>query len=161
MKRFATGIGPVLAIVVLLLVSLKLMSDATENSTRFGELYSLLLLINALGLVTLGSLVGWNLIRLIGQVRARRAGAGLTVRMVAMFVILAVTPVLVVYYFSLQFLHRGIDSWFDVRVERALDDALELSRTALGSRMRELLKQTQLVAADLATAPAETLSGTL
>jgi nitrogen fixation/metabolism regulation signal transduction histidine kinase len=161
MKRFLTGIGPALAIVVLLLVSLKLMSDATENSTRFGELYSLLLLINALGLVTLGGLVGWNLIRLIGQVRARRAGAGLTVRMVAMFVILAVTPVLVVYYFSLQFLHRGIDSWFDVRVEHALDDALELSRTALGSRMRELLKQTQLVATDLATTPAETLSGAL
>lgn len=161
MKRIATGIGPILALVALLLVSLKLMSDATENSTRFGELYSLLLLINALGLVTLGGLVGWNLIRLIGQVRARRAGAGLTVRMVAMFVLLSVTPVLVVYYFSLQFLHRGIDSWFDVRVERALDDALELSRTALESRMRELLKQSQLMATDLSAVDAEKLPGAL
>lgn len=161
MKRFLTGIGPILAIVALLLVSLKLMSDATENSTRFGELYSLLLIINALGLISLGGLVGWNLIRLIGQVRARRAGAGLTVRMVAMFVILAVTPVVVVYYFSLQFLHRGIDSWFDVRVERALDDALELSRTALESRMRELLKQTELVAGDLARVPPADLPGLL
>lgn len=161
MKRFLTGIGPILAIAVLLLASLKLMSDATENSTRFGELYSLLLIINALGLVSLGGLVGWNLIRLMGQVRARRAGAGLTVRMVAMFVILAVTPVLVVYYFSLQFLHRGIDSWFDVRVEHALDDALELSRTALESRMRELLKQTEFVASDLARLPPGELSKAL
>lgn len=161
MKRLFKGIGPILAIVVLLLVSLKLMSDATENSTRFGELYSLLLIINALGLISLGGLVGWNLIRLIGQVRSRRAGAGLTVRMVAIFVILAVTPVLVVYYFSLQFLHRGIDSWFDVRVERALDDALELSRTALESRMRELLKQTELVAGDLARLPPDNLTRAL
>ncbi len=161
MKKLATGIGPILGLVVLLLVSLQLMSDATENSTRFGELYSLLLLINALGLVTLGGLVGWNLIHLIGQVRARRAGAGLTVRMVAMFVILAVTPVLVVYYFSLQFLHRGIDSWFDVRIERALDDALELSRTALESRMRELLKQTQLLAGDISAVDASRLPGAL
>ncbi|HSS62917.1 MAG TPA: HAMP domain-containing protein, partial [Gammaproteobacteria bacterium] len=161
MKKITSGIGPILALVALLLVSLKLMSDATENSTRFGELYSLLLLINALGLVTLGGLVGWNLIHLIGQVRARRAGAGLTVRMVAMFVILSVTPVLVVYYFSLQFLHRGIDSWFDVRVERALDDALELSRTALESRMRELLKQSQLLATDISAVDAQRLPSAL
>ncbi len=161
MKKFTTGIGPILGLVALLLVSLKLMSDATENSTRFGELYSVLLLINALGLVTLGGLVGWNLIRLIGQVRSRRAGAGLTVRMVAMFVILAVTPVLVVYYFSLQFLHRGIDSWFDVRIERALDDALELSRTSLESRMRELLKQSQLMAGEISAVDVERLPGVL
>jgi nitrogen fixation/metabolism regulation signal transduction histidine kinase len=161
MKRFTTGIGPILALVALLLVSLKLMSDATENSTRFGELYSLLLLINALGLVTLGGLVGWNLIRLITQFRARRSGAGLTLRMVTIFVILSVTPVLVVYYFSLQFLHRGIDSWFDVRVERALDDALELSRTALESRMRELLKQSKLMATDIAAVDAQKLPGAL
>jgi nitrogen fixation/metabolism regulation signal transduction histidine kinase len=161
MKKITTGFVPILALVLLLLVSLKLMSDATENSTRFGELYSLLLLINALGLVTLGGLVGWNLVHLVGQVRARRAGAGLTVRMVAMFVILSVTPVLVVYYFSLQFLHRGIDSWFDVRVERALDDALELSRTALESRMRELLKQSQLLATDISAVDAQRLPSAL
>jgi nitrogen fixation/metabolism regulation signal transduction histidine kinase len=129
------------------------MSDATENSARFGQVYSLLLVINACGLVTLAALIGWNLLRLIGQVRRRRPGARLTVRMVAMFVVLSVTPVLVVYYFSLQFLHRGIDSWFDVQVEKGLDNALELSRTALGVRMRELLKQTQRIASDLNEIP--------
>ena len=68
--------------------------------------------------------------------------------MVIVFVALSVTPVTVVYYFSLQFLHRGIDSWFDVRIDEALDDALELSRTALGVRMRELLAQTARMASD-------------
>ena len=149
LKRFVTGIGPVLAFVLLLLVSLVLMSNATQGSAHFGQLYSVLLVINALGLVTLAGLIVWNLFALLRQVRHGQAGARLTVRMVAIFVILSVTPVLVVYYFSLQFLHRGIDSWFDVRIERALDDALELSRTALDVRMRELLSHTEVVAGDL------------
>jgi len=151
LKRFLTGIGPILAFVLLLLVSLVLMSNATQGSAHFGQLYSVLLVINALGLVTLAGLIVWNLFALLRQVRDGRAGARLTVRMVAIFVILSVTPVLVVYYFSLQFLHRGIDSWFDVRIERALDDALELSRTALDVRMRELLNHTEVVAGDLIT----------
>ena len=138
LKRFITGIGPVLAFVLLLLVSLVLMSNATQDSAHFGRLYSVLLVINALGLITLAGLIVWNLFTLLRQVRHRRAGARLTVRMVAIFVILSVTPVLVVYYFSLQFLHRSIDSWFDESIERALDDALEHTPTALAVRMREL-----------------------
>ena len=112
LRRFFTGVGPILAFVLLLLVSLILMSNATQGSARFGQLYSLLLIINALGLVALAGLIGWNLFSLLRQVGKGEPGARLTVRMVAVFVILSVTPVLVVYYFSLQFLHRGIDSWF-------------------------------------------------
>jgi len=158
LKRFTTGIGPILGFVLLLLVSLVLMSNATQGSAHFGQLYSVLLVINALGLIALGGLIAWNLFTLLRQVNRGRAGARLTVRMVAVFVILSVTPVLVVYYFSLQFLHRGIDSWFDVRIERALDDALELSRTALGVRMRELLSHTEVVAGDLVDTPPERIA---
>ncbi|MCK5364637.1 MAG: HAMP domain-containing protein [Gammaproteobacteria bacterium] len=153
LKRFSTGLGPILAFVLLLLVSLVLMSNATQGSARFDQLYSVLLVINALGLIALGGLIASNLFTLLRQVRRGQPGARLTVRMVAVFVILSVTPVLVVYYFSLQFLHRGIDSWFDVRIERALDDALELSRSALGVRMRELLSQTEVVADNLVDIP--------
>jgi len=158
LKRFFTGIGPILVFVLLLLVSLVLMSNSTQGSAHFGQLYSVLLVINALGLIMLAGLIGWNLFTLLRQVARGQPGARLTIRMVAVFVILSVTPVLVVYYFSLQFLHRGIDSWFDVRVERALDDALELSRTALGVRMRELLTHTEVVAGDLVDLPKERLS---
>ncbi len=161
LKRFVTGVGPILAFVLLLLVSLVLMSNATQGSARFGQLYSVLLVINTLGLITLAGLIGWNLFTLLRQVARGQAGARLTVRMVAVFVILSVTPVLVVYYFSLQFLHRGIDSWFDVRVERALDDALELSRSALGVRMRELLTHTEVVAGDLADLPDDEIAAGL
>ncbi len=91
----------------LLLVSLSLMSDATHNSERFGQLYSWLLLLNALGLVVLIGLIGTNLYWLVSQYRARAPGARLTSRLVITFVVLAVVPIAVVYYFSLQFLQRG------------------------------------------------------
>jgi nitrogen fixation/metabolism regulation signal transduction histidine kinase len=140
------GIWPMLILFVLLLVSLSLMSDATNNSERFGQLYSWLLLINALGLIVLIGLIGSNLYWLVSQHRARAPGAQLTTRLVVTFVILAGVPIAVVYYFSLQYLQRGIDSWFDVQIEQALDDALELGRGALDVRLNDLLGVTEKVA---------------
>ncbi len=140
------GIWPMLLLFGVLLVSLSLMSDATHNSERFGQLYSWLLLLNALGLVVLTGLIGSNLYWLVSQYRARAPGARLTSRLVVTFVILAVVPISIVYYFSLQFLQRGIDTWFDVQIEEALDDALELSRGALDVRLNDLLKITEKIA---------------
>ena len=147
--RLGQGAAPIVVLGLVLLGSTYLMSNATQDSARFGELYSVLLAINAVALIGLGVLIARNLYRLLHQARERRPGANLTVRMVIVFVVLSVTPVTIVYYFSLQFLHRGIDSWFDVRIEEALNDALDLSRTALGVRMRELLAQTARIASDL------------
>ena len=142
-KRFFSGNTPIAVAVVLLLTSLYLMSVATHNSLLFGRLYSLLLGINFLATILLVALIGKSVWHLIQQYRQGKTGSRLTTRLVVMFVVLSVTPVSVVYYFSLDFLQRGIDSWFDVRVENALNDALELSKTSIGVRTRELLRQTQ------------------
>ena len=75
--------------------------------------------------------------------------ARLTARMVTMFVVLAVAPLGLVYYFSLQFITQDIDSWFDVEIESALDDSLLLSRTALDNRKREYLTRVQNIAVRL------------
>lgn len=153
LTRFDSRSAPVIVLSVLLLVSLYLMSRVTENSEEFGRLYSTLLLVSIGELVILVVLIGTNLFRLARQYRSSATGSRLTVRLVVMFVILAVTPVSIVYYFSLEFLRRGIDSWFDVRVEEALVDALELSRALLDDRMREQLKLTRRVAAELSEVP--------
>ena len=161
MSRIGQGAGPIVALGLLLLGSTYLMSNATQDSARFGQLYSALLAINAAALIGLGVLIAWNLYHLLHQAREQRPGAKLTVRMVVVFVVLSVTPVTIVYYFSLQFLHRGIDSWFDVRIEAALNDALDLSRTALGVRMRELLAQTARIASDFESLADEQAAGAL
>ncbi len=153
--RWVSGVGPLAALTLVLLAALKLMSDATENSVTFGRLYTLLIVVSLVGLAVLATLITVNLSRLLRQRRAGVAGSRLATRMVLMFVLVAGTPVLVVFYFSLQLLERGIDSWFDVQVERALDDALELSRSALDTRMREVHRQTEQAAGDLAGVPKE------
>ncbi len=134
---------------IFMLASLVMMSQALQNSELFDRYYSVLLILNALGLISLVILILLNLKRLIRQFKNKIVGSRMTVRMVMLFSILSVTPVLIVYYFSLDFLHRGIDSWFDLRVEQALDDSLELSRLALDVRMRELLTTTEKIAEEL------------
>nr|VFJ56417.1 MAG: Signal transduction histidine kinase involved in nitrogen fixation and metabolism regulation [Candidatus Kentron sp. FW] len=154
------GIGPILVLAVLLLVSLTFMSVAIREPSRFGTAY-VLGVVNAIALVPLGVLIVVNLLRLRRQVRNRVPGAPLTMRMVSMFVLLSVTPVLVVYYFSLTFLYRGIDSWFEVRIEEALEDSLALSRSALDMRKREILKQTRSIASDLTDIPTQMIGDRL
>lgn len=134
---------------VFMLASLLMMSQTLQNPELFDRYYSALLIFNALGLISLITLILINLKRLIRQLKNHVMGSRMTVRMVMIFSLLSVTPVLIVYSFSLDFLHRGIDSWFDLRVEQALDDSLELSRLALDVRMRELLNTTEKVAEEL------------
>jgi PAS domain S-box-containing protein len=148
-----SGVFSVLLLFAALLASLYLLSDATENSARIGPYYSWLLLGNILGLLTLATILSYQLYRLAIEFRQRRAGIRLTLRMILMFVILAVVPVSLVYLLSVQFLQRGIDSWFDVRIENALGDSLELSRDAMSSRIRELARSTNKIAESLADTP--------
>ena len=143
---------PIVSLMVVLL-ALLLMSNATENSARFGELYSWLLLFSALSLLLLTALIGRSLYRLLNSFRKREPGARLSLRLVLLFIVISAVPLSVVYYFSLQFLQRGIDSWFNVEVEHALTDALELSRASLTLRMREVLKQTERMAEELPDVP--------
>src|SRR6202035_1333301 len=77
------------------------------------------------------------------------------------FSLLAVAPILVVYYFSLQFLNRGIDSWFENEVSQSLNDTRELSHAALDVRVREFLQHTEVVARSLAGLSSYQLAGSL
>ncbi len=147
-RRWTMG-GAVVLLSLSLLASLILMSAAIQNSERFGTLFSMLLITNFLGLVGFAVLLVINLKQLAAQLRSRQAGARLTLRMLGIFLALSLLPLLVLYGFSLDFLRRGVDSWFDVRIDRALDDALDLSKNALDLRMRELLAKTVDLAEEL------------
>lgn len=160
-RGLAVGILPILALSALLLVSLYLMGAATRNSDEFGRLYISLLVLNVIGLITLVVLIAANLARLVRQYRAGAVGSRLTVRLLAIFVTLALMPGAVVYYFSLDFIARGVDSWFDVQFERAFDDALELSRISLDERKREYLRRTNQIGSTLSFLPGNQAAITL
>jgi nitrogen fixation/metabolism regulation signal transduction histidine kinase len=74
---------------------------------------------------------------------------------VSIFGALVIAPLIVVYLFSLEFLNRGIDSWFRVEVKQGLTDALDLSRTALKMRMNEYSMRTERFARSLQNAGEE------
>lgn len=130
----------------LALVALFLLSRTAQNSDDFNRLYIVILSINIIGVVVLFVLMVGNLARLLREYRTNVPGAKLKARMVGMFVGLAVLPLLVVFYFSYQFINRGIDTWFNVEVEEGLDNALRLSQAVLEIQKREHLFDTERVA---------------
>ena len=134
----ATGVG-------LVLVALFLLSRTAQNSADFDRLHNVILAINVAGVLVLFVFLVGNLSRLLREYRTHVPGAKLKARMVGMFVGLAVLPLLVVFYFSIQFINRGIDTWFNVEVEAGLENALNLSRAALEIQKRQHLSSTQQI----------------
>ncbi len=148
LKKLA-GRSLVVAAVLLGASALVLLGLTSQDSEQFGRTHDLLLLINGIGAFVLLLLISSNLYRLVRDFRTGKAGARLKTRMLLAFVTLAVAPLVIVWYFAVQFLNQGIDSWFDVRVDQGLGDALELSRSALDVRMREDLEKTRLAAVQI------------
>lgn len=151
LKRLSNSFFPVFVMGVFMVLSMSLLSEATENSSRFGRMHLALVIVNVVGLIVLVGLISVNFIQLLRQYKQQTIGSKLTARLVIVFVLLSVAPVTVVFYFSIGFLQRGIDSWFDVRMEQAMEDALELSRTSLDLKMRELLRRTRNMSIKLST----------
>ena len=134
----ATGVG-------LVLVALFLLSRTAQNSDDFDRLHNVILAINIAGVIVLFVFLVGNLARLLKEYRTHVPGAKLKARIVGMFVGLAVLPLLVVFYFSIQFINRGIDTWFSADVGEGLENALALSRAALEMQMRQHLYATQQI----------------
>ena len=157
-KRLSSGTAPYFSLAALLLLLAYLLSVSTEDSSRLNDLFLVILAVTGFSLLLLIGILARSLYRLYRDFKNKREGARLTIRLVSLFVLLLLVSNAIVYSFSMHFLHRGINSWFDVKVEQALSDSLELSRTAFGIRMRTLLKQTRLMTGVLNDTPAEDLN---
>jgi len=131
-----------------------LLAKSVQNSAQFERLQAWILLVDVCGVVALTVLLARKILRLVRDYRAHVPGSRLTARTVGIFGALVIVPLLIVYLSSLEFINRGIDSWFRVEVKQGLNDALGLSRAALDLRMREFSARTVALADALAdTAP--------
>ena len=142
LRRYGTWILVTLG-VLLGLLSLLLLSRSVENSEQFGYWQPWILVFNFSGLVLLTIVLARKIWQLARDYRNHVPGSRLTARTVSIFGALVIAPLLIVYVFSLEFLNRGIDSWFRVEVKQGLGDALVLSRSALDLRMREQGRRTE------------------
>ncbi len=123
--------------------ALLLLAKSVQNSSEFSRLNPWILLLNVIGLIGLTVLLARKLWQLVRDYRNHVPGSRLTARTVAIFGALVIAPLLIVYLVSLDFLNRGIDSWFQVEVKKGLNDAVALSRSALEVRMREYSVRTE------------------
>ncbi|HEU4655617.1 MAG TPA: ATP-binding protein [Steroidobacteraceae bacterium] len=126
--------------------ALLIMSQTVQQSGHFSDLHPIILAVNVAGLIVLLILIAGRLAQLVRDWRKRVVGSRLEARMVWMSATLAMAPLLLVFYFSVVFLNRGIDSWFHVEIRQGLEDALTLSRAALDLRMRDYLDRTRTIA---------------
>ena len=152
-----------LAIVSSLIGSLLLylLTSASANTDLFSRNYYVLLALAGALALCLTLLVGYQLWQLRGKIKAQVFGAKLTLRLAIFFTLIAILPGLLVYAVSVQFLSKSIESWFDVRVEKALEGGLNLGRSALDNGLQELSKKGQFIALLLAEQAPERHAGTL
>ena len=134
-------------------VLLFLLASASSNTRLFERHYPLLLAINGAIAVALLVLVITLVVRLVRRWRQGRFGARLMARFAFAFAMLGVLPGLLVYVVSLQFVSRSIDSWFDVRVDKALESGLALGRAALEAQLADVTAKARVMALELADVP--------
>ena len=146
-----------LVLACLAAISMFLLATASANTELFARRYDLLLMMNGAMVVVLMLLVGYQLWRLSRNLKAGVFGSRLAVRLVLFFALVAVLPGALVYAVSVQFLGKSIESWFDVRVDRALEGGLNLGRNSLDY----LLKDTANRAAQIALTLGESAPGSL
>jgi nitrogen fixation/metabolism regulation signal transduction histidine kinase len=141
--------------------ALLMLAKSVQNSSDFGRLQPWILLLNVIGVIGLTVLIARKIWQLVSDFRNNVPGSRLTARTVSTFGALVIAPLLIVYLFSLDFLNRGIDSWFRVEVKQGLNDALLLSRAAIDVRMREYGATTERFARRLVRTPRDQLVASL
>ena len=140
---------PLASVAGLLLVALFLVANVQQESSRLGSMSLAILLLTGVALLVLLVAIGQRLVRLIREMRAEAPGARLRARLVAVFIALALPPVVVVYLFSVEFLNNTINGWFDTGAEPALADSIELGQLFLDLRTRQARDQLSDIAAAL------------
>ncbi|MNJ88124.1 Sensor protein kinase WalK [compost metagenome] len=130
-------------------ILLFLLASASENSNLFEQNYPWLLILNAVVAGALLLLVILLLVRLYKRYKRGKFGSKLMARLVLLFAIIGILPGAVIYTVSVQFVSRSIESWFDVRVESALESGLNLGRAALDSSLNDLQTKARNMALEL------------
>jgi len=130
-----------------------LLAAAAGNTAFFASHLALLLWLTVGAAVGLAVLIVYQAILLVRRIRAGVFGAKLTARLFLIIGLMSLAPGLVVYGVSVQFLVRSIESWFDVRMENALEGGLALGQSALDLVQRETVKKAERLAQQLADLP--------
>jgi nitrogen fixation/metabolism regulation signal transduction histidine kinase len=138
-----------LVMVLIGTVLLYMLMQATNNRDLYERNYALLFSINVAVASLLLLAIVWVAYRLLVRLRQGRFGSRLLVKLAAIFALVGFAPGLLIYVVSYQFVSRSIETWFDVKVEGALEAGLNLGRATLDTLSNEFTLKVRAVAPQL------------
>lgn len=150
--RWIVALG-LAAMVVIGLMLLFLLTQATTNRDMYERNYAELFVVNVVVASSLLVVIIWIAVRLVMRLRQRKFGSRLLVKLAAVFALAGFAPGVLIYVVSYQFVTRSIESWFDIKVEGALQAGLSLGRTTLETLSTDLVNKTQGAVAQLVDVP--------
>lgn len=131
-------------------ILLFLLATASSNSGFFDRYYSWLLGLNAAVAGALLVFVVVALARLYSRYKSGKFGSRLMARLVLLFAGIGILPGLVIFLVSVQFVSHSIDSWFNVKIEAALESGVNLGLAALDQSLADLGASAEITATTLA-----------
>ena len=136
----AIGVIGVFALFLLAMLAL-----ASSNTQFFDKYFIWLYAAN----IAMGICLTLVILTLVSVIAVRwyrgHFGTRLVAKLAMIFALVGVVPGLILYGVSLQFVSRSIETWFDVKVESALEAGLELGRATLSSSLEELQDEGRIV----------------
>lgn len=149
------------AIVIIGLVLLYLLTQATNNREMNESNFGRLVIVNVVVASVLFGAIVWVGYRLFVRLRQGRFGSRLLVKLATIFALVGVAPGLLVFGVSYQFVSRSIESWFDVKVEGALEAGLNLGRVTLDTLSSDFTSKSRTAAAQVSETTELTVGLTL
>ena len=150
--RWVMGVGSATVAAIALVLAF-LLAQATNNRALYERNYARLFGVNVVVALLLLLVIAWVGFRLFKRLRQGKFGSRLLIKLAAIFALVGVVPGAMVYLVSYQFVSRSIESWFDVKVEGALDAGLNLGRATLDTLSDDLANKTRAAGAQLAELP--------
>ena len=135
------------------LVLLFLLTQAADNRDLYEQNYRQLFGLNVVVATLLMGVIVWMSVRLLLRLRQGKFGSRLLLKIAATFALVGFVPGLLIYSVSYQFVSRSIESWFDVKVEGALDAGLSLGRTTLDTLANDLGQKTRSASSQINDLP--------
>jgi len=133
-----------------------LLAKAISNSELVSsDSFRILLALNIFFIFSLILLIAVQIFRLLRNIKKEITGSRLTLRLVLSFALMGIIPVLIVYLVSVNFLTKSIESWFDVKVESALEGGLTLGQKTIDILMKDIELKGKSIAYSIGNAKPE------
>ncbi|HJO74615.1 MAG TPA: two-component sensor histidine kinase, partial [Rhodospirillales bacterium] len=108
-----------------------------------------LIYVDGIILLLLGLLVARKLVSVWQERRRGQAGAGLHVRLMMLFGLVAVTPAILVAVFSVLFINYGLEAWFTDKISAAVKQSVVVGKAYLLEHRKNIYADAFALAGDL------------